>query len=51
MNKAQQVTRGHKHCADGANLNEITLNERLCTLLRKRSELRNVSYRQPLCLI
>ena len=38
-----------KHCADSAYLNEIAFTQRLCTMIRKRPEMRNVSYRRPLC--
>jgi hypothetical protein len=33
------------------NLKQTTFTQRLCTMIRKRSELRNVSYRQPLEVI
>ena len=41
MNKAQHTTRGKKHCADSAYLNNITFNQRLSGLINLCSEMRN----------
>jgi len=51
INKAQHTIRGKKHCAESANLNNITFNKRLSGLIGLCSEVRNDFLPPSVCVL